>query len=194
MSMAGARPSQDIGDRRSDLFLLEWRGDWTRQSSHHVESCWSLCPRERGPWAWREISHQQPYVVAQNYFTYHSNPLARTSHIYGPVQTKGIKQEVQFCQGPGTGEKWKHLANRTTDCCMMQLKCREIEYLCKVTWAVRDRAGFESRQVCFQSRGCLHTLFYIVCYSLKWNTYIFLTPEQCGSWGRRPPAQSKLCR
>lgn len=32
--------------------------------------------------------------------TYHSKPLARTSHIYRPAQTEGVNQEVEYCQAP----------------------------------------------------------------------------------------------
>lgn len=60
-------------------------------------------------------------------------PLARANHIHSLAQTKGVKQEVQFYQVPGTGKKGKHLANNTTDYCMMELKLREIEYLHKIT-------------------------------------------------------------
>lgn len=68
-----------------------------------------------------EITHVNP------------KPLASTSHIHGPAQAKGIKRERQFYQVPGTGEKWKHLADSTTDYCMMGLKLRETEYLPKIT-------------------------------------------------------------
>lgn len=68
-----------------------------------------------------------------------SNPLARANHICCLTQMKGIQQEVRFYQVPGTGKKWKHLANNTTDYSMMELKLREIEYLHKITWAISDR-------------------------------------------------------
>lgn len=56
-------------------------------------------------------------------------PRNNTCHTQ-PHPNKG-GQKVQFFQVPRTGEKWKHLANSTTDDHMMELMLRNIGYCLK---------------------------------------------------------------
>ncbi len=81
------------------------------------------------------------------------NPLARTSHIHSPVQTKEVKK-YSSSRSPEQGQMETHGKQHYRT---MELRLREVKYSPKITYAVSDRASLDYSIKYLTSR-CLRLL------------------------------------